>query len=192
MTEADPKRVLGIVGSPRRGGNTDILVDEVLKAAEKAGARTEKIMLSDFDIAPCRACYTCRSEGKCVIDDDMHGLLGKMEASGVWVLGTPVYWWGPSAQLKAFVDRWFSKAGDEEQMQIFKNRRVILAVPMGDADPKTGRHVVGMFEDALAYVGADLFASILAAGSYDKGDVKRDTEAIQAARKAGQDVLSKR
>jgi multimeric flavodoxin WrbA len=189
MPKPERIRVLGVVGSPRRGGNTELLVDEVLAAAEKAGAQVEKIMLGDLDIAPCRACYTCRKQGRCAIEDDMQGVLEKMEASRVWVIGTPVYWWGPSAQVKAFVDRWFSRAGDEEHMRIFKDRRVVLAVPMGDTDPKTGRHVVGMFEDALAYVGADLFASILAAGSYDKGDVRQDKEALEAARKAGEGVV---
>jgi multimeric flavodoxin WrbA len=120
----------------------------------------------------------------------MHGLLEKMEASAVWVLGTPVYWWGPSAQLKAFVDRWFSKAGSEEEMQIFKDRRVILAVAMGDTDPKTGRHVIGMFEDALAYVGADLVASVLAPGVYDKGDVRKVEDVLEAARRAGRDAVA--
>jgi len=185
MKPSDRKRVLAIMGSPRRSGNTDILVDEILKGAKEAGAQTEKVILGDLDVGPCRACYACRPGGVCVLSDDMQGLLEKMKTSDVWVFGTPVYWWGPSAQLKAFVDRWFSQAGDEEHMQLFRNRRVILAVPMGDADPKTGRHVVGMFEDSLDYVGANLFASVLAPGAYDKGDVRSNGDAMKQAREAG-------
>ena len=56
VNRTDRKRVLGIVGSPRRGGNTDILVDEVLAGAEEVGALTGKVILSDLEIAPCRAC----------------------------------------------------------------------------------------------------------------------------------------
>ena len=120
----------------------------------------------------------------------MAGLLDKMKASDVWVLGTPVYWWGPSAQIKAFVDRWFSQAGDDEHMQIFKDRRVILAVPMGDTDPETGRHVIGMFRDAVDYVGAELFASVLAPGAYDKGDVRANPGALKQARQQGAAAVS--
>jgi putative NADPH-quinone reductase len=114
-----------------------------------------------------------------------------MKASGVWVLGTPVYWWGPSAQLKAFVDRWFSKGVGDERKATFDSRCVILAVPMGDTDADTGRHVVGMFTDALAFVKAELFASILAPGAYEKGDVRKDREVLAAAHRAGFEAVSR-
>ncbi|NIN64209.1 MAG: flavodoxin family protein, partial [Anaerolineae bacterium] len=84
-------RMLGFVGSPRRGGNTDILVDEVLRGAEEAGALVEKVTLTKLDIAPCRACDTCRKTGQCAQRDDMPALLEKMYHSQAWVLGTPIY-----------------------------------------------------------------------------------------------------
>jgi multimeric flavodoxin WrbA len=90
--EADHKWVLGIVGSPRRGGNTETLVDEVLRGAEEAGALVEKVILSKLDIGPCRACDACQDTGECVQRDDMPALLEQMEHSQVWVLGTPIYW----------------------------------------------------------------------------------------------------
>jgi len=189
MKRPERGRVLGIVGSPRQGGNTDILVDEILSGAREAGAEVEKIMLGDLAIAPCQACYACRKSGKCIQTDDMEDLLGKMKSSSVWVLGTPVYWWGPTAQLKAFVDRWFSKAFDPARKETFEDRRVILAVPMGDSDPATGRHVVGMFTDALGFVKAKLFASILAPGVYEAGDVSKNREILEQARRAGYDAV---
>ena len=192
MSRSKTKRVIGFVGSPRRGGNTDILVDEILKGAREAGAAIEKVMLGDLTINPCKACYACRKDGECIQKDDMTDLFRKMQASDVWVIGTPIYWWGPSAQLKAFVDRWFAKAGNEEdQKKTFSKRRIVLAVAMGDSDPKTGRHVVGMFSDAAAYVGAELFDSVLAAGAYDAGDVKADTKIMQKARQVGQESVKK-
>lgn len=189
MTRSGQARVLGIVGSPRRGGNTDILVEEILTGAREAGADTEKVMLCDLAIGPCRACYACRETGECVQADDMSGLLERMKACEVWVLGTPVYWWGPSAQLKAFVDRWFSKASDAHCKATFEGRRVILTAPMGDDDPATGRHVVGMFTDALEYVKAELFASILAPGAYEAGDVRGNSKVMEQARRAGSDAV---
>ena len=86
------RSVLGIVGSPRRNGNTEILVDEFLKAAEENGAAVHKVILSKLDIGPCRACDSCRKSGKCVQKDDMEELATKMKNSDVLVLGTPVYW----------------------------------------------------------------------------------------------------
>lgn len=185
------KRVLGIVGSPRRGGNTEILVDEVLRGAREAGAATEKVILSNLDIAPCDACDACVDSGTCVIADDMEELLEKMARSEVWVLGTPVYWWGPSAQFKTFVDRWYAKAHREEDKAMFKGRRVILVVPFGDSEPKTAQHVVGMMTDALDYIEAEFFATVLAPGVNDPGEVRQHPEVLAAAYRAGKEAVSK-
>ena len=168
MSETDPQRVLGIVGSPRRGGNTEVLVDEVLAGAEEAGALTDKVMLSRLDIGPCRGCDACGKTGKCVQQDDMPALLEQMERSQVWVLGTPVYYWGPTAQFKAFVDRWYG-AG---QVVEFEGRRVILTIPLGSGDARDARHTVGMLEDALAWQKSELFATILAPGVMERGAVR--------------------
>lgn len=190
MAKRDYKRVLGIVGSPRRGGNTDILVDHILRGSVGAGARVEKVHLSDLSIAPCQACYSCETTGRCMHEDDMENLFEKMDASGVWVLGTPVYWWGPSAQIKAFVDRWFAKSANRDDRDILSGRRVVLAVPLGDTDPKTARHVVGMFEDALEYVNSEVFECVLATGAYDAGDVEKQDDVLEKARHAGERAVT--
>ena len=72
-------KVLGIVGSPRRGANTETLIDKVLKGAMEAGAVAEKLVLSEMDIRPCRACNACHNTGKCVINDDFAPTLEKMK-----------------------------------------------------------------------------------------------------------------
>ena len=181
----DRKRVLGIVGSPRRGGNTDVLVNEVLAGATEAGALTEKVMLSKLDIGPCRACDACGKTGKCVQQDDMHALLEQMEQSDVWVLGTPVYYWGPSAQFKAFVDRWYG-AG---KAVAFEVKRVILTIPLGSGNAHDARHTVGMLQDALAWQKSELFATILAPGVMERGVVRERPDILTAARQAGRDAV---
>jgi NAD(P)H-dependent FMN reductase len=181
------KRVLGIVGSPRRDGNTGILVDEVLAGAAEAGALTEKVVLSKLDIGPCRACDTCGKTGKCVQQDDMHALLEQMEQSDVWVLGTPVYYWGPTAQFKAFVDRWYGTG----KVVTFAGKRVILTIPLGSSDPYDARHTVGMLEDALVWQKSELLATILAPGAFERGTVRDYPDVLAAARQAGRDAVEK-
>jgi multimeric flavodoxin WrbA len=178
-------RVFGIVGSPRRNGNTEILVDEVLRGAAEAGAAVEKAILSELDIAPCEACDACVDTGECITVDAMEELFARMWQSQVWVLGTPVYWWGPSAQFKVFVDRWYAKVQREEDKAMFKGHRVILVVPMGDADARTARHVVGMMTDALEYVKAELCDTVLAPGVNEVGNVLKFPAVLAAARQAG-------
>jgi multimeric flavodoxin WrbA len=178
-------RVLGIVGSPRRQGNTETLVDEVLRGAQEAGAQVEKIILNELNIAPCQACETCLENGNCAQQDDMATILAQMQRSQVWVLGTPVYWWGPSAQFKLFLDRWFG----QEKIVTFKGRRVILTIPLG-GDNDVARHVVGMFEDVLDYLEMELFATILAPDVLESGKVRERPEILLAAYRAGQEAVS--
>ena len=98
-------KVLGIVCSPRKGGNTEILVKEALEAARQAGADTELVLVADRNISPCDGCGTCEENGVCKIKDDMQDIYKQLEiASGV-ILGTPVYFMNVSAQAKAIIDR---------------------------------------------------------------------------------------
>jgi multimeric flavodoxin WrbA len=180
---ADRKRVLGIVGSPRHRGNTETLVDEVLRGAQETGALVKKVMLNELDIGPCRACDVCLKTGECVQQDDMAALLEQMERSQVWVLGTPIYWWGPTAQLKAFIDRW--RPAGAGRSVTFKGRRVILAIPLEDTDESTARHTLGMLTDMLDYLKMELFTAVVAPGVLHRGEVREHPDVMEQARRAG-------
>ena len=86
-------KVLAVVGSPRKGGNTDVLIDQMISGAARAGAEVEKIYLNDMKITPCQACMSCKKKPGCVIKDDMQGLYPKIMAAEGLLFGTPVYWW---------------------------------------------------------------------------------------------------
>jgi len=100
-------RVLGIVGSPRKGGNTEILVEEALASAREAGAETEIFLVADKTINGCDGCHSCFETGACKIRDDMQPLYEKMEAADAIIFGTPVYFHNYTAQAKAIIDRTF-------------------------------------------------------------------------------------
>ncbi len=172
--------VLGIVGSPRLGGNTDSLVDEVLAGAEEAGASTEKVILNKLNIKPCQACNVCYKTGKCAQKDDMADLLDKMLQSDLWILGTPIYWWGPTAQFKAFLDRWY-----HPKHQKFKGKRVILVIPLGGGNERYARHTVGLLEDVFNYLNIELIETILAPGYNRRGEVKNNSDLVKKAHDAG-------
>ena len=97
--------VLGIVCSPRRGGNTEILVTHALAAAAEAGAETHMLLVADMDIAPCDACGACLSDGICQVEDDMQLVYEKLDQADGVIFGTPVYFVNVSAQAKAIIDR---------------------------------------------------------------------------------------
>jgi len=101
-------KILGIVCSPRKGGNTEILVEEALQAARKAGAETELVLVADKNISPCDACGACSEDGICKTDDDMQPIYQQLESADGIIFGTPVYFINVSAQAKAVIDRTYA------------------------------------------------------------------------------------
>jgi multimeric flavodoxin WrbA len=98
-------KILGLSGSPNGKGNTVTLMNQVLNGAKEEGAAIELYSVAGKDIKPCDGCHACGKTGECIIKDDMQSLYLKLlEADGV-VFGTPVYFYGMTAQLKAIIDR---------------------------------------------------------------------------------------
>jgi multimeric flavodoxin WrbA len=98
-------KVLGIYGSPRKGGNTDLLLDRVLEGAESAGAESSRIYVRDMSFAGCVECNGCDRTGACVVEDDMQKAYPLLLESRVVFLASPVFFYGLTAQVKALIDR---------------------------------------------------------------------------------------
>ena len=98
-------KAIGIVGSPRKGGNTEILTRHTLQAIEEEGLDTEIISLADLDIRPCNACMVCKTEESCPIDDDLFPIYTKMKEAEAVILASPVYFGSATATIKALMDR---------------------------------------------------------------------------------------
>ncbi len=123
-------KVLGVFGSPRRGGNTEALLKEFLRGCRDARAEAEEIYLRDLKITPCLEIYACRKDGKCPIRDDMQNLYGKIVDADLLALASPVFFYSVSAQAKAFIDR----------CQAFWAQKYLLKQPV--APGKEGRRGV--------------------------------------------------
>jgi len=98
-------KMLGLMGSPRAGGNTDILLDACIKGAESLGVVSEKVMVDRLTIAPCREYYGCLRDGNCVIQDDMQALYPKLLEAEIVVVASPIFFYGLPGQLKNVIDR---------------------------------------------------------------------------------------
>jgi len=98
-------KILGIMGSPRIKGNTDLLLDEALKGARSQSAEVEKIIVDKLKIAPCREYYGCLKDGNCVIRDDMDEIYPKLLTADGIIIASPMFFYGLTAQLKALIDR---------------------------------------------------------------------------------------
>lgn len=98
-------KVLGIVGSSRKNGNTDTLIDSVLNGVKDSGIEVEKIFLSDYDIADCKGCEGCHKTHRCVINDGMRDIYKKMNDCDGLVLGSPTYFYNVTGITKCYIDR---------------------------------------------------------------------------------------
>ena len=97
--------ILGLQGSPRIKGNTSILLSSFLTEAERLGARVKHIDVAKMDISPCQECGICEEKGFCPIDDDMQAIYPLFRQADIIVMASPVFFYGPTAQMKAVIDR---------------------------------------------------------------------------------------
>lgn len=99
------KNILVISTSPRKGGNSETLADELIRGAQEAGNSVEKVTLYDKAIEFCKGCLTCVKTQRCVIRDDAAAIVQKMLTADVIVFATPVYYYGMCGQMKTLLDR---------------------------------------------------------------------------------------
>lgn len=188
-------KVLGIFGSPRRGGNTDLLLEETLKGAQSQGAEVERIYLTDFSITPCRECHGCDETGQCVIKDDMQKIYPKLLEADIIILSSPIFFYGMTAWAKALIDR----------SQALWARKYLLKDPsLG----KEGRKRKGFFISVGATKGQKVFEGAILTAKYffdvlnaeysgelvfrgieAKGEIRNHGEAIQQAFEAGRKLV---
>ena len=187
-------RVLGISGSPRRGGNTDLLLAEVMKGAASKGAEVKTIILNDLEISPCQHCDACFEAGECRIKDDMQMVYDELEKADRIVLASPVQFMGVSAQAKAMIDRC---------QALWARKYILKQPPLGDKRPRKGLFVsvggmklANLFEPALATVKAwfkvldiDYGGDLLFPGVDEKGAIKEHPTALKDAFLAGQKLV---
>lgn len=177
------KKILILSGSPRRGGNSDLLCDAFARGAQEAGHQVEKIHVAARKIHPCSACYYCRDHGgACVHQDDMAAVLQKMIDADVIVLASPVYFYSIDAQLKALIDRTVAR-----WLEV-KDKEFYYIVTMADEELSSADTTLACFRGYADCVeGAVEKGVIVAGGVYEPGTVK-DHPAMEQACRMGKEV----
>ncbi len=98
-------KVVGIYGSPRKGGNSDLLLEKALEGARQAGAEIDTIRPSELEMTGCLECGGCDDTGECILDDEMESVYPVLEEADVILFATPIFFYGFPAQAKALIDR---------------------------------------------------------------------------------------
>jgi multimeric flavodoxin WrbA len=162
------KKVLVLSASPRRGGNSDLLCDQLMLGAQEAGNQAEKIFLRDKKINYCMACDACKENGgNCVQKDDMAEVLEKMIAADVIVMATPVYFYTMDAQTKTLIDRTYSRYTE------IRNKELYFIVTAADGRKQAMERTLEGFRGFTSCLsGAKEKGIIYGTGAWNKGDIK--------------------
>lgn len=177
------KKVLILSGSPRKGGNSDLLCDEFMKGAKESGNDAEKIFLRDKKVAPCNACYYCKeSGGECAIKDDMAEILDKMQAADVIVMASPVYFYSIDAQMKAVIDRSVARWTNIPNKEFY-----YIMTAAEDSDDVMDCTLECFRGFAVCLDNAVEKGVIYGKGVYDKGEIK-NMPAMKEAYEMGRNV----
>jgi len=183
------KKVTGFVGSPRENGNTHILVSKILEGAQKGGAETEIVLLGSLNIKECDGCAACWKGRHCPKDDDMNELYQKIIESDILVFGTPVYWYGPTAIMKAFLDRFVYFNCPENRVKI-KGKSAAIAVPFEEDNIEAASLVVKLFEKSFEYLEMRFAGKIIVPAVGEKGEVLKKAEKLEDAYQLGRDLAA--
>ncbi|NCB50947.1 MAG: flavodoxin family protein [Clostridia bacterium] len=186
-------KVLGFVGSPRKNGNTDILVKTVLDGVSSCGIGTEIIYLSDLDFDACTGCEGCRDSLRCVKNDGMHEVYDKLEAAEGIVLGSPTYFYNISSLVKAFIERLYCfDVFDPEDRSVWvslgelKGSRYAVSVTVCEqkeiADMGCASDVM---DRSLRAVGYRVVESLKALHLFKKGECREREDILREAYAAG-------
>jgi multimeric flavodoxin WrbA len=193
---AESVRVLGLFGSPRRGGNTEILLEEALKGAEKEGARVERLYLSDFTITPCKECHGCDPTGNCVILDDMQKIYPRLLEADVVILASPIFFYGVTAWAKALIDRtqplWVRKylLKDPSLGKGGKRRKGFFISVGATKGPKVFDGAVLTVKYFFDVLNAEYVGELVFRGVEAKGDILKNPKALEQAFEAGRRLVS--
>lgn len=170
-------KILGLSCSPRKVGNTEILLKEALSGAQQEGAETELFSVSGKDIRPCDGCWSCMVKGDCHIEDDIKPLRQKMEQADGIIFGTPVYVYTMTGQAKVIMDRTSSLNLANKVGGV-----IVVAGSLGIIDPVKDLYFNMVIKKMLP-------ANLVAVYAGDKGEVRKMEQGMQAAHDLGREMV---
>jgi multimeric flavodoxin WrbA len=178
-------KIIGISGSPRKDGNTDRLVRQILTGASTAGAQTVFHHVADLNIKGCSGCASCRATGVCVTNDAMSPVLAEILDADAVVFGTPVYMGQMTGQMKTFVDRLLPVLKTDYTSRLAKRPAMVWVFTQGNADAAAFRSYMDQTSRFLGFLGFTPKDILCATGTRAKGDIEKQTDLLAQASQLG-------
>lgn len=187
------RKIMGVSGSPRKNGNTDILLDSFLKGAESEGAETKKVLLRDYSIESCIGCEACRKAGTCTrFHDGMELLYPEIEDCKGLVLGSPTYNYNVTSAMKSFIDRLYpfydfaeERPGPYSSKLADQDRKALVFTVCEQVKAEEMGFTLEAMEMPLEALGYEVTEKIPVTGFFDRGAVSKDDDILRKAFEAG-------
>jgi multimeric flavodoxin WrbA len=186
-------KVLGIVGSRRKNGNTAYLVQQALNAIESKEVETELIFLGDYNIRGCTGCEGCKDTYKCVIQDDMQKIYPLIMSSDAIVLGSPTYFYNMTSDMKAFIDRLYCfQVFAEDDRSVWSSineamggKYAVVISICEQNDEKDMGFTAEAMSKPLEGLGYRIAETVKILKLFEKGDVLQNLDALEKVQRAG-------
>ncbi|WP_300667643.1 flavodoxin family protein [Desulfoluna sp.] len=180
--------VVGISGSPRRKGNTEMLISEVLEGVTEAGGEAILFSVADGDISGCTGCMRCRRVPRCRIDDRMTLIYEAVMRADVVVFGSPVYMGQMSAQAKAVVDRFYALLNNDETPRFQAGTRLLPLFTQAQADVARYASYFELCDEMFTQMGFEVLPTFVAGGTHMKGEIGTQKALLASAREMGREM----
>ncbi len=174
-------KVIAILGSPRKEGNSATLAQEALKGAAAMGAETGIFYANDLSIKGCQACYACKKLGKCVIQDDMTELYDEITSADAIIFSSPIYMWEMTAQLKLVIDRLYAYFNLDHSSRLPKNKKVGLIFTQANPDRTKFQPYMEQVSNLLQFLGFGETQTLYAYGWREIDCAKQDHAMLKSA-----------
>ncbi|MBU1852424.1 MAG: flavodoxin family protein [Candidatus Omnitrophica bacterium] len=183
--------VLGINGSPRIDGNTDIVLDNALEGAKTTGAKTDKIILNTLRFSPCQECEDMPDDGSCIVKDDMQPLYKKVDQADVVILASPIFFGSLSAQTKMMIDRfqclWRAKYILKKDISRKKRKGIFISVEASTREDFF-MNAKSIVKNLFATINAEYTGELLCSGLDEKGSILKHQDFLKKAFELGKKV----
>jgi len=187
-------KVIAFLGSPREGGNSDLLLREAIRAVEESGSAVRLFPLNEMNIMPCQNCGGCDETGVCIYEDDMTQIYEAIRTADRVILASPIFFFGLSAQAKAMIDRcqafWCEKYllkksipagphGRKGLLLLVGGMKKEIGMECSEATAKAFFRTISIPEHkTLGYLSVDA-----------KGDIRKHPTALNEAYEAGRELV---
>lgn len=180
-------KIIAVSGSPRSNGNTNEIMDKIIESATSNGAEVKFYNISKMNVKGCSGCMGCREEYGCSIKDDLQEIYKELPETDVLILGSPIYMWQVTSQMKMFLDRLFPVVASDFSPRL-SNIKTITVYTQGNPDETAFLSYIDHNNTMLSFLGLNVSDTLIAGGLHIPGEASQNEKLMDDAERLGKSL----